>query len=143
MTAEQIREAILLCLAQAEDALTPAEIYDRVDYVESKQMLYAQINYLKREGEIYSETGEHAPPSYRLAEVIDVLPDDAINDMVEVDEYSLQVNQSSRFVWFHPSTAYDLAVTIKDGQAKLSARRVFPVTPALLRQMANLIEVNT
>jgi hypothetical protein len=50
-----IRESILLLLAQ-NGPLTAAEIYEKIDTVETKQFLYAQINYLKKEGKILASS---------------------------------------------------------------------------------------
>jgi len=69
-TIDRLRESILDVLAQSEAPMTSAEIYDRIDSAESKQMLYAQINYLGKAGRIHSVTSGSGSLLHALAEPV-------------------------------------------------------------------------
>ena len=143
--ADHIRESILLLLAQNE-ALTAAEIYEKIDIAETKQFLYAQINYLKKDGKI---EGSGTPVQYKLAKPLKkIVEDEAVkngmrNLSVPDDEpYAMSHASSHRFTWVRQNNPHGLSLVIKDDGVYLIARRSFPVTPSLLREMAEIIEAN-
>lgn len=145
--AEHIRESILLLLAQ-NGSLTAAEIYEKIDTIETRQFLYAQINYLKKDGKISGELGgSDAPVRYKLAKSLkEIAEDEAVkNGMWHLSvpnetPYTMSRSSSHRFTWVQQNNPHSLSLVIKDDGAYLSARRSFPVTPELLREMADAIE---
>ena len=144
--ADHIREEILLLLAQ-NGSLTAAEIYEKIDIAETKQFLYAQINYLKKDGKI---EGSGTPVQYKLAKPLKkIVEDEAVkNGMWHLSvpnetPYTVSHSSSHRFTWMRQNNPHGLSIVIKDDGVYLSARRSFPVTPSLLRDMAEMIEANS
>ena len=147
--ADHIREEILLLLAQ-NGSLTAAEIYEKIDIAETKQFLYAQINYLKKEGKILPSAKEAGQPAYSLAKSLkEITEDEAVkNGMWHLSvpnetPYTVSHSSSHRFTWMRQNNPHGLSIVIKDDGVYLSARRSFPVTPSLLRDMAEMIEANS
>ena len=139
--ADHIREEILLLLAQ-NGSLTAAEIYEKIDIAETKQFLYAQINYLKKEGKILPSAKEAGQPAYSLAKPLkEIAEDEAIKN--GITPYTVSHSSSHRFTWMRQNNPHGLSIVIKDDGVYLSARRSFPVTPSLLRDMAEMIEANS
>ena len=144
--AEHIRESILLLLAQ-NGSLTAAEIYEKIDTIETRQFLYAQINYLKKEGKILSSAKEAGQPAYSLAKSLkEIAEDEAVKNetrhlsVPNETPYTMSHSSSHRFTWLRQNNPHSLSLVIKDDGVYLSARRSFPVTPELLREMADAIE---
>ena len=146
-TADHIRESILLLLAQ-NGSLTATEIYEKIDTIETRQFLYAQINYLKKEGKITGELGgSDAPVRYKLTKPLkEIAEDEAVkNGMRHLSvpnetPYTVSHSSSHRFTWVRQNNPHSMSLVIKDDGVYLSARRSFPVTPGLLREMADTIE---
>jgi hypothetical protein len=162
--AEHTRESILTLLAK-DGPLTAGEIYEKIDTIDTRQFLYAQINYLKKEGKIRSELGKviaeqgkGEPTRYSFAKPLkELVEDEAVKNGMwhlsvpaepeppqsEPEGYSMESASTHRFTWDHPNHEHGMSLVIKGDTAYLSARRIFTVTPALLREMADLIEENT
>ena len=149
-TADHIRESILLLLAQ-NGSLTATEIYEKIDTIETRQFLYAQINYLKKEGKITGELGgSDAPVRYKLTKPLkEIAEDEAVKNgmrhlsVPDETPYTMSHSSSHRFTWMRQNNPHGLSIVIKDDGVYLSARRSFPVTPSLLRDMAEMIEANS
>ena len=149
-TADHIRESILLLLAQ-NGSLTATEIYEKIDTIETRQFLYAQINYLKKEGKITGELGgSDAPVRYKLTKPLkEIAEDEAVKNgmrhlsVPDETPYTVSHSSSHRFTWMRQNNPHGLSIVIKDDGVYLSARRSFPVTPSLLRDMAEMIEANS
>ena len=140
---ERVRESILLLLAQS-GSLTAAEIYEKIDTVETRQLLYAQINFLKKEGKI---DGSGAPVQYTLVKPLkEIAEDEAVKNgmrhlsVPDETPYTMSHSSSHRFTWVRQNNPHSLSLVVKDDGVYLSARRSFPVTPSLLREMADAIE---
>jgi hypothetical protein len=54
--------------------------------------------------------------------------------------YVMSHSSLHRFTWMRQNNPHNLSLVIKGDGAYLSARRSFPVTPELLREMADAIE---
>lgn len=166
VSAEDIRKEILLILAKTPD-LTAAEIYDACKLADTQQAVYAQINYLKRNGQIafiVSDNG-NLPYVYRLAKPLKELieppaqkpvqaPVSKAQENLQADGVHAQtvsaasptvtaVSTTYQMVWGDNGVRHRLHLSLKHRTWYLSARRVVPITPELLRQMADLIEENT
>ena len=157
--ADHIRESILLLLAQ-NGSLTATEIYEKIDTIETRQFLYAQINYLKKEGKITGELGgSDAPVRYKLTKPLkEIAEDEAVkNGMRHLSvqenaaegltdesalptEFVVEISTAHRFVWEILDKKHSFTLALKNGMWHLTARRSIPVTPAMLRDMANRIE---
>lgn len=155
-TAEHLRDAILAALAQSETPLTTAEIFARVDSAESKQAVAAQINHLKKAGKIDSWQTDAGVMRHTLAVPTHVMPASdpttGANSTAETDTDSDQPSSSPfdlpdadlhRIVWSQPhgNATRFLTLTIADDQPRLNTSGAFAIDPAMLRQMADLIEV--
>ncbi|MCK7579830.1 MAG: hypothetical protein MZV65_31830 [Chromatiales bacterium] len=147
-TAEHLRESILAVLASSETPLSSAQIYDRVESAESKQLLYAQINYLKKTGCIASGMSEDGTAMHSLT----ALPPAVLAQDAEIEaDHSQPVSPTlelpdadlHRIVWSQPhgNATRFLTLTVNDDQPRLNTSGAFAVDPALLRQMADLIDV--
>jgi hypothetical protein len=159
--AEHIRESILLLLAQ-NGSLTAAEIYGKIDTIETRQFLYAQINYLKKEGKILAEQGKTVadkgvgePTHYKLAKPLkEIVADEAVKngmwhlsvpdtqteESIVPNEFVVDVRTVHRLVWEILDRKHTVSLELKNGMWHLTARRSSPVTPEMLRDMANMIE---
>ena len=148
MSAEDIREEILLILAKAPD-LTAAEIYDACTLADTQQAVYAQINYLKRNGQIAVSDKDRVPYGYRLAKPLKELVETPApqtpekretEESVVPDQFIVEVRTTHRFVWDALNRKHTISLVLKNGMWHLTARRSSPVTPEMLRDMANTIE---
>ena len=161
--AEHLRECILHVLAAAKAPLTSAEIYDQIDSAESRQAVAAQINYLKKAGKVASGMNSDGTSLHMLADLPSVLSksvqkrlDVQLADTLEA-EAEIKAEQSAaatptldlpdadlhRIVWSQPSgnTTRFLTLTITDDQPRLNTSGAFAIDPAMLRQIADLIDV--
>ena len=143
--AEHLRTSILDVLASAETPLSSAEIYERVDCAESKQSVAAQINYLKKAGKVASGMNSDGTSLHMLAvPVSEPLP--VADQGAEIDAatptFDLPDADLHRIVWSRPhgNAPRFLTLTIDADQPRLHTNGAFAIDPALLRQMADLIE---
>ena len=160
--AEHLRECILHVLAAAKIPLTSAEIYDQVDSAESRQAVAAQINYLKKSGEIdswqtdagvmrhalvthqWTPASDPALGASSTVETSDYQPEsDADREQPSPSPLDLPDADLHRIVWSQPNgnATRFLTLTVNDDQPRLNTSGAFAVDPALLRQMADLLEV--
>ncbi|MCK7581058.1 MAG: hypothetical protein MZV65_39635 [Chromatiales bacterium] len=158
-TAEHLRDAILAALAKSETSMSSAEIYECIDIAESRQAVAAQINHLKKAGKIDSWQTDAGVMRHMLAVPASAMPasDPApgASSAIETSDHQTEVDQPSpspldlpdvdlhRIVWSQPhgNATRFLTLTIADDQPRLNTSGAFAVDPALLRQMADLIDV--
>ena len=133
-TADHLRESILDVLAQSDAPMTSAEIYEQIDSAESKQLLYAQINYLRKAGQIHSETTSTGAMLHTLiiAPADEPEPDPELErEAAPATEIATEISQTSfsladadlhRVVWSQPhgTARRFLTITLDGGEPRLN-----------------------
>lgn len=134
--ADQLCEEILSVLAKATAPLKASEIYERAAYAENKQLLFSQVNRLKKEGKIVGEMSSDGTNKYSLAPAATPA---AAEKAIEKTAVKTAPN---RLVWTQPhgeATRY-LTLMIDENQPRIVASAAFKITPAMLRDIADMIE---